>query len=76
MTPITPTIQLRKFLEIPYDELEELNLAAKKKVLDRVAAHKLQEEIGRQSLCVSPTWKVSFTCWTTIRSSCSRRTII
>lgn len=35
---------LRDFLEIPYDQLEELNLAAKKQRMDRVAAHKIQEE--------------------------------
>jgi hypothetical protein len=44
MTPIAPIIQLRNFLEIPYDELEELNLSAKKKILDHVPAHKLQDE--------------------------------
>src|SRR3977135_1630160 len=36
--------ELRKFLAIPYDELEELNLKAKKQRLDRVAPHKIQEE--------------------------------
>src|SRR5258708_17630337 len=36
--------ELRNFLAIPYDELEELNLKAKKQRLDRVAPHKLQEE--------------------------------
>jgi glutamine synthetase len=36
--------ELRNFLAIPYDELEELNLKAKKQRLDRVAAHKIQEE--------------------------------
>src|SRR6195952_94003 len=35
---------LRNFLAIPYDELEEMNLAAKKQRADRVAAHKIQEE--------------------------------
>src|ERR1700690_1472900 len=32
------------FLAIPYDELEEMNLKAKKQRLDRVAAHKIQED--------------------------------
>ncbi len=35
---------LRDFLEIPYEELEELNLAAKKERLERVAMDKLQEK--------------------------------
>src|SRR5690349_1044940 len=38
------TTALRDFLEIPYDELEEKNLAAKKQRTDRVPAHKVQEE--------------------------------
>ena len=36
--------ELRNFLAISYDELEELNLKAKKQRLDRVAPHKIQEE--------------------------------
>jgi glutamine synthetase len=36
--------ELRNFLAIPYDELEEINLKAKKHRLDRVAPHKIQEE--------------------------------
>ncbi len=36
--------ELRNFLAIPYDELEELNLKAKKQRLDRVDPHKIQEE--------------------------------
>ncbi len=36
--------ELRNFLAIPYDELEELNLQAKEQRLKRVAAHKIQEE--------------------------------
>ncbi|HYK10377.1 MAG TPA: glutamine synthetase family protein [Gemmatimonadales bacterium] len=35
---------LRDFLEMPYDELEERNLAAKKQRLDRVPADQIQEE--------------------------------
>ncbi|MBE2267023.1 MAG: glutamine synthetase [Anaerolinea sp.] len=35
---------LRDFLEIPYDELEALNLAAKKQRLDRVPADQIREE--------------------------------
>lgn len=34
---------LKDFLEIPYDQLEEMNLEAKKKQADRVDHHKLQE---------------------------------
>ncbi len=36
--------ELRNFLAIPYDELEEMNLKAKKQRVDRVAPHKIQEE--------------------------------
>src|SRR6202047_3265742 len=36
--------ELRNFLAIPYDELEEMNLKAKKQRLDRLAPHKIQEE--------------------------------
>src|ERR1700731_5460401 len=36
--------ELRNFLAIPYDELEEMNLKAKKQRLDRVTPHKMQEE--------------------------------
>ena len=36
--------ELRNFLSIPYDELEEMNLKAKKQRLDRVAPNKIQEE--------------------------------
>lgn len=35
---------LRDFLEIPYDELEELNLGIKAQRLNRVAAHIMREE--------------------------------
>ncbi len=35
---------LRDYLELPYAELEELNLAAKQQRKDRVPMHKLQEE--------------------------------
>ena len=36
--------ELRNFLAIPYDELEEMNLAAKTQRKNRVAPHKIQEE--------------------------------
>src|SRR5215831_18737489 len=36
--------ELRDFLAIPYDELEEMNLKAKKQRLDRVSIQKIQEE--------------------------------
>src|SRR6201987_4753187 len=36
--------ELRNFLAIPYDELEEMNLKAKKQRLDRGAPQKVQEE--------------------------------
>jgi glutamine synthetase len=41
---MTTGVPLKNFLEIPYDELEELNLAAKEKVLKRTSPEKLQEE--------------------------------
>src|SRR5213082_3787916 len=36
--------ELRNFLAIPYDELEDLNLKAKEQRKNRVAANKIQEE--------------------------------
>jgi glutamine synthetase len=36
--------ELRDFLMLPYDQLEEMNLAAKRQRKERVAAHQLQEE--------------------------------
>src|ERR1700761_8459676 len=36
--------ELRNFLALPYDKLEELNLQAKEQRQKRVAAHKIQEE--------------------------------
>jgi glutamine synthetase len=36
--------ELRKFLELPYDDLEQLNLKAKEQRRNRVAAHKIQED--------------------------------
>jgi len=36
--------ELRNFLSIPYDELEEMNLKAKKQRLDRVSPAKIQDE--------------------------------
>ena len=36
--------ELRDFLEIPYEELEEKNLAAKQQRLDRVSPDKIQDE--------------------------------
>ncbi len=38
------SIELRNFLAMPYDELEEMNLKAKKQRMDRVPLHKVQEE--------------------------------
>lgn len=36
--------EMRDFLMLPYGELEELNLAAKKQRMDRVPVHKIQED--------------------------------
>src|ERR1700733_8778396 len=38
------TTELRSFLSLSYDELEELNLKAKRQRLDRVAPHTIQED--------------------------------
>src|ERR1700721_641172 len=38
------TADLRNFLAIPYEELEELNLKAKEQRKNRVAPHKIQDE--------------------------------
>src|ERR1700723_2813025 len=38
------TSELRNFLSIPYDELEEMNLQAKENRRNRAPAHKIQEE--------------------------------
>src|ERR1700760_4761622 len=38
------TTELRSFLSLSYDELEELNLKAKKQRLDRVPPHTIQED--------------------------------
>ena len=38
------SLELRNFLAIPYDELEEMNLKAKKQRLDRVDLEKVKEE--------------------------------
>ena len=38
------TAELRDFLEIPYDKLEEMNLEAKQQRLDRVSADKIREQ--------------------------------
>ena len=42
-TPGSVATNLKDFLEIPYDQLEEMNLEAKQRQADRVDAHKLQE---------------------------------
>src|SRR5437868_7521974 len=38
------TTELRNFLTLSYDQLEQLNLKAKEQRKNRVAAHKIQEE--------------------------------
>ncbi len=50
--------ELRNFLALSYDELEQLNLKAKEQRQKRVDAHKIQEERSK-AVC---------TCWTTTRS--------
>ena len=73
---------LRDFLEIPYDQLEEMNLEAKEaahraRVPGQGArgAHEVphgREAASRPSPCASPTSKAGCTCSTTTRSSCSK----
>jgi len=41
--PTSPTIVLKDFLEIPYDQLEEMNLEAKQKQLSRRSDKELEE---------------------------------
>jgi glutamine synthetase len=53
---------MRDFLEIPYDELEELNLEAKQKRLDRVPADVLREERMRY-LASEPRIKAVTVCF-------------
>jgi len=65
--------ELRNFLALTYEELEELNLKAKDQRRKRVAADKIQEEqlkyltdqkASRQSPSYSATSKAACTCWT------------
>jgi len=75
------TNELRNFLALPYDQLEELNLHAKEQRQKRVDVHKIQEErlkyltdekrIKAVTVLFSD-WKAACTCSTTIRSSWSR----
>ena len=39
-----PTAPLRDFLEIPYDKLEEMNLATKEARVKRVSPDKMREK--------------------------------
>ena len=41
---MSESVPLRDFLEIPYDKLEEMNLAVKQQRIDRVPADRLREE--------------------------------
>jgi glutamine synthetase len=70
--------EFRNFLELSYEELEELNLRAKEQRRNRVAADTIQEE-RLKYLADTPgikavtvlfrTLKVVFTCWITTKSS-------
>ena len=70
--------EFRNFLELSYEELEELNLRAKEQRKNRVAADVIQEErlkyladtpgIKAVTVLFSRTLKVAFTCSTTTRS--------
>ena len=49
---------LRTFLEIPYEQLEELNLKAKKDRLDRKDPAKIQEERLLRAGTISPDYEL------------------
>jgi glutamine synthetase len=59
--------ELRNFLAIPYDELEEMNLNAKEQRKNRVAFHKIQEE-RLEYLTEEKRIKAVCTCSITTRS--------
>jgi glutamine synthetase len=63
------TTVLRDFLEIPYDQLEEMNLKAKAQRLARTPLHEIQEE-RMKYLADEKRIKVVCTCSITIRNSC------
>ena len=54
---------LRDFLEIPYDKLEEMNLAAKEARTNRVSADKVREQVTKQ-LSDEKRIKAITTCFT------------
>jgi glutamine synthetase len=60
---VTQPTPIKSFLEIAYDELEELNIAAKEKQLKRIAADKLQEEYIK-ALHDQKTLKAVTVCFT------------
>jgi len=79
------TTSLRDFLEIPYDQLEELNLEAKAQRLARRSPTAIQEERLRyladekriKAVTVLFTdLEAVYICSTMTRSSCSSRPII
>ncbi len=70
--------ELRNFLALPYDELEQLNLKAKEQRRHRVALHKIQEDPlkyltdEKRIKAVTVLFgdpKAACTCWTTTRNS-------
>lgn len=56
------TVTLRKFLEIPYDELEEMNLEVKRQRLERVDAGKV-EDLRRKYLTDEKRIKAVTVCF-------------
>jgi glutamine synthetase len=73
--------KIRDFLELPYAELEELNLESKEKRLNRTPLDKLQEERlkyltdEKRIKAVTVCFKVACICWIMTRSFWSNRLI-
>ena len=68
--------ELKSFLEIPYDELEDMNLKAAQRA-EKASAKELEHEYtawlkkekqSRPSRCVSRILKAAFTCSITTRN--------
>ena len=65
--------ELRNFLALSYEELEELNLKAKKQRMDRVATHKIQEErikyLTNEKRIKEMLQEQLFDCWRVLSAS-------
>jgi hypothetical protein len=72
---------LQDFLNLPYGELEQLNLEAKEQRLSHVPADEIREkrlkyltdEKRIKAITLSSaTWKAASTCWTMTKSGSSK----